>query len=117
MTLRMTHTDAPIVQTDERPVPGLGTVASVQAEVDDVLADMREFWRAEPDQVMAASSAHLARLVEMSVRIDRVSTVLRYWKPVGAEVERVTAALKDQFQIASRLISVRQLDQELTTRG
>jgi len=101
----------------EQSFAGLGTIASVHQEVDDVLADMKEFYRAEPDQVMAAVSAHMARLVEMSIRIGRIQITNRQWKPVGDEVDKMISALREQFQVASRLITVRQLDQDLTRGG
>lgn len=99
---------------DDRPIPGLGTIESVRGEVDDVLADMKEFYRAEPDQVMAAVSAHMARLIEISIRIGRIQVTNRHWKPVGDEVDKVISGLREQFQVASRLITVRQLDQDIT---
>lgn len=98
----------------EQSFPGLGTIATVHGEVDDVLADMKEFYRAEPDQVMAAVSGHMARLVEMSILIGRIQITNRQWKPVGDEIDKMIAALREQFQVASRLITVRQLDQDLT---
>lgn len=93
-------------------ITGLGTVAQIRSEIDDVLADMRNFHRAEPDQVMQAVSAHGARLLEIAIHIGRVEVVHREWKPVREEADRVLGELKAQFQVASRLIAVRGLDQE-----
>lgn len=95
-------------------VQGLGTIASVRQEIDDCLADMRVFHRAEPDQVMQAVSAHSARLVEMIVSIQRIEVVRREWKPVREEAERVLGELKSQFQVASRLLAMRQNDWEMS---
>lgn len=95
-------------------VPGLGTIAAVRAEIDDVLADMTAFYRNEPDAVMSAVSAHGARLVEISVRISRIEVMRREWKPIREEADRTLAELKSQFSIASRLFAIRQLDYDLS---
>lgn len=91
-------------------VPGLGSIASVRAEIDDVLADMKAFHKAEPDMVMAAVSAHSARLVEIIVQCQRIEVMRREWKPMREETDKVLSELKSQFQIASRLIAIRQMD-------
>ena len=91
-------------------IPGLGSILTVRTEIDDVLADMKAFHRAEPDQVMAAVSAHSARLVEIIVQCQRIEVVRREWKPMREEADKVLAELKSQFQIASRLIAIRQMD-------
>lgn len=91
-------------------VPGLGSIQTVRAEIDDVLADMKNFHRAEPDMVMSAVSAHGARLVEIIVQCQRIEVMRREWKPMREEADKVLNELKSQFQIASRLIAVRQMD-------
>lgn len=101
------------VAAQRQAVAGLGTIDGVRREIDDVLADMREFYRAEPDQVMAAVSAHSARLTEIVVQIGRIEVVMREWRPVREEADKVLAELKSQFNIASRLIAVRQMDFDL----
>ena len=111
-----TGDSAPLPMTELRnnvEVPGLGSITSVRKEIDDVLADMADFHRAEPDMVMAAVSAHGARLTEIIVRIQRIEVVRREWKPVREEAEKVAGELKSQFQIASRLIAIRQMDWEM----
>lgn len=95
----------------------LGSVNSVRAEIDDALADMREFHRSEPDQVMQAVSGHSARLVEIVIQISRIEVQQRQWKPIREEAERVISALKDQFQIASRAMFVRDLDFKMAGGG
>ena len=93
---------------------GLGSIESVRGEVDDCLADMKAFASAQPDQVMAAVSGHSARLVEIMIQISRIEVVHRQWKPIRTqEIEPVLAELKHQFSVASRLITVRGLDQAL----
>jgi hypothetical protein len=92
-------------------------MADVRREIDDCLADMRDFYRAEPDQVMQAVSAHSARLVEIVIRIQRIEVVRREWKPVREEADRVLTELKNQFQVASRILAMRQQDWEMSGRG
>ena len=98
-------------------VAGLGSMADVRREIDDCLADMRDFHRAEPDQVMQAVSAHSARLVEIVIRIQRIEVVRREWKPVREESERVLGELKNQFAVASRILAQRRDDWEMSGRG
>lgn len=114
-TLAETVTRAAAAQQSE--VPGLGTVTAIRREIDDALADMRMFHKVEPDQVMQAVSAHSARLVEIVVHIQRIEVVRREWKPVREEAERVLAEMKSQFSVASRLLAMRQVDWEMSTRG
>lgn len=100
-----------------QPVAGLGTMADVRREIDDCLADMRDFHRAEPDQVMHAVSGHSARLVEIVIRIQRIEVMRREWKPVREEAQTVLAELKSQFQVASRILAQRKDDWEMSGRG
>lgn len=92
-------------------------MTEVRKEIDDVLADMRVFHKAEPDQVMQAVSGHSARLIEIIIRIQRIEVVRKEWKPVREEAERVLNELKSQFQVASRLLAMRQADWEMSGRG
>lgn len=94
-------------------IPGLGSVLTVRAEVDDALADMRLFHQNEPDVVISAVSAHGARLAEIVTRARRIEVRLRQWKAVREEAEFVLGQLREQFQMHSRLLTVRQLDQSL----
>lgn len=95
----------------------LGSIDSARKEIDDALADMRVFSNFEPDMVMSAVSQHSARLVEIAVQISRIEAVRREWRPVREEAERVISALKDQFQIASRLHAMREFDWNASGRG
>lgn len=109
----VTHAQAAVsahVANQTAVVPGLGSIASVRGEIDDVLADMKAFHKAEPDMIMAAVSAHSARLVEIIVQIGRIEVINRAWKPVREEADKTLAELKSQFSIASRLIAIRQMD-------
>jgi hypothetical protein len=116
-TLASTAHQSALVQQQHQVVPILGSIITVRKEIDDALADMRVFHRAEPDQVMGAVSAHSARLVEIIVQIQRIEVVRREWKPVREEAERVLNELKNQFSIASRVIAMRQQDWEMSGRG
>lgn len=98
-------------------VAGLGSITSVRGEIDDVMADMKLFHRAEPDQVMHAVSGHSARLVEIIVQIQRIEVVRREWKPVREEAQVVLNELKSQFSVASRILAQRKDDWEMSGRG
>ncbi|HET6914989.1 MAG TPA: hypothetical protein VFH56_02755 [Acidimicrobiales bacterium] len=113
----LAETVARQAQQQTQVVAGLGSITDVRREIDDCLADMRDFYRAEPDQVMKAVSAHSARLVEIVIRIQRIEVVRREWKPVREEADRVLTELKSQFQIASRVLAMRQQDWEMSGRG
>lgn len=90
---------------------GLGSIDSVRQEIRDVFEDMKEFYQKEPDDVMRLCSGHSARMSEIRVLIQQVEVVHRQWKPVRAnEVEHVIKELKSQFDIASRIVAVRELD-------
>lgn len=106
-----------MAQQQSAVIPVLGSIKTVREEIDDVLADMRVFHKSEPDQVMGAVSAHSARLVEIVVQIQRIEAMRREWRPIREEAERVLAELKNQFQIASRSLAMRQMDWELSSRG
>lgn len=94
-------------------IPGLGSIQTVRAEIDDALEDMRLFHQNEPDVVIQAVSAHGARLAEIVTRIRRIEVRLRHWKATREEAEFVLGQLRDQYQMHSRLLTVRQLDQSL----
>lgn len=104
----------PGLQNQTKEIPGLGSIVTVRKEIDDVMADMGDFYRAEPDMVMSAVSAHGARLVEIIVRITRIEVIMREWKPVREEAEKVLNELKSQFQVASRQVAIRQMDLQLS---
>lgn len=89
----------------------LGSIDDVRVEVDDAFSDMRQFHQMEPDEVMRICSGHSARMSELRVQIQRIEDVHRQWKPVRTrEVEPTLEELKQQYLIASRLQSVRELD-------
>lgn len=89
----------------------LGSIDDVRAEVDDAHHDMRRFYEMEPDEVMRLVSGHLARLAELSKEIRRIEGTHRQWKVVRtSDVDPTMRDLMEQFQIHSRLQSVRELD-------
>lgn len=102
---------------EKRVVVGLGSIADIRSEIDDALADMRVFHRAEPDEVMRSVSGHSARMIEISIHISRIEAIRREWKPVREEADRVITELKNQFQVASRVFAMRQQDWEMSGRG
>lgn len=96
----------------------IGSIDSVRAEVDDAFADMKTFHNLEPDEVMRMCGGHSARLSEIRVQIQRIEVIHRQWKPIRTnEVEPTIEELKNQYLIASRLHSVRELDFKMATGG
>lgn len=105
------------VQTTQ-VTPGIGSIESVRREIDDAFEDMKTFHNREPDEVMRMCGGHSARLSEIRVQIQRVEVYLRQWKPIRtAEIEPCLEELKNQFSIASRLQSVRELDWKMASGG
>lgn len=83
----------------------------VRKEIDDAFLDMREFHNLEPDEVMRMAGGHSARLSFLRVKIMRIEDFKRQWKSVRErEIEPAIAELANQYTIASRLHSVRELD-------
>lgn len=95
-------------------IPGAGTLASVRSEIDDAYDDMKKFISMEPDQIMQICAGHTSRLNEIRTCIYRVEDFQRVLKPVRTnEIEPTIKELQFQFQVASRLLAVRQLDWEM----
>lgn len=87
------------------------SVNQARAEVDDAFKDMETFHSREPDEIMRLCAGHSARLSYIRVRVMRVEDFRRQWKDVRVrELEPALAQLEQQFTIASRLHSVRELD-------
>jgi len=101
---------APGIDTTHK-YPNIGSIDDVRQEVDDAHGDMRNFYQQEPDEVMRLVSGHLARLAEISKEIRRIEGVARQLKPIRTnEIDPTMQALFQQFQIHSRLESVRETD-------
>lgn len=91
--------------------PRIGSIDDIRQEVDDAHNDMRKFYQQEPDEVMRLVSGHLARLVEISKEIRRIEGTARHLKAIRTnEIDPAMQALFQQFQIHSRLESVRETD-------
>lgn len=91
--------------------PRIGSIDDVRVEMDHAITDARQYYQWEPDEVMRSVSGHLARLVEISQEIRRIEGSARQWKPVRTnEIDPLMKDLWDQFQIHSRLQSVREMD-------
>lgn len=98
-------------------VPQIGSLADLRQEIDDAYEEMKEFISMEPDQIMTLCAGHSARLNEIRTRIQRVEDMpqFRILKAVRQnELEPTIKELQFQFQVASRLFAVRQLDWELS---
>lgn len=101
-------------QQEQIDVDGLGTVVTIREEIDDILEHMREFCNLEPDDVMRLCSGYSARVSEIRIRIQRIEEHIPIWRRVRIqEAEPVLEELKQQFNIASRIVSVRQLDWDM----
>jgi uncharacterized membrane-anchored protein len=95
-----------------------GSIDSVRGEIDDAFLDMKTFVNREPDEIMRLCGGHSARLAEIRVRIQRIEDFHRQWKPIRVrEVEPTLEQLQNQFQVASRLHSVREHDWRVETGG
>lgn len=98
-------------------VNGIGSLADLREEIDDAYEEMQQFITMEPDQIMQICAGHSARLNEIRTRIQRVEDLpqFRVLKHVRQnELEPAIKELQFQFQVASRLFSVRQLDWEMS---
>lgn len=92
--------------------PGIGgSIDSVRQEIDDAFADMRTFHNRQPDEIMRLCGGHSARMSELRVRIQRVEDFHRQWKGIRTrEIEPTLEELERQYNTASRLHTVRELD-------
>jgi len=92
--------------------PTIGaSIDDVRGEVDDAYAEMKTFLNNEPDYCMRMISGHSARLSELRVRIMRIEDYRREWGNVRTrELEPCLQELERQYNISSRLHSVRELD-------
>lgn len=104
-----------MVAQNSKEVPGLGSINSVRAELDSMFEKIRGFETSEPDETMVVCSALSARLSEIRMRIHRVESVLAYWKSVRTqEVDPAIEEVRFQYNLASRLLTQRQLDWDMS---
>ena len=109
--ISMTPMDTSIVSVDVG-----GSIDSVRTEIDDCYADMKTFYQREPDEIMRICRGHSARLSELRVRIFRIEDYQRQWRAVRErEIQPTLDELRDQWQNASRLHAVRELDFKMET--
>lgn len=111
----LAHTPVEAVPNTHPPVPGIGTIDEARQEMLDALDDAKTFYQLEPDEIIRMCMGHSARLSEIRVVIQQVEVYRREWKPVLKEVETVLDHLREQFAMASRLITVRELDWKMET--
>lgn len=98
-------------------VPQMGSLEELRGEIDDAYEEMQQFVTMEPDQVMQICAGHSARLNEIRTRIQRVEDMPQFRILKGVrqnELEPTIKELQFQFQVASRLFAVRQLDWEIS---
>lgn len=100
----------PLDTSEFHPSVGL-SIDEARQEVDDAFEDMKTFHNREPDEIMRMAGGHSARLSEIRVRAMRIEDFRREWKSVRTrELEPAIEELRNQYQVASRLHSVRELD-------
>lgn len=99
------------IDTSEvHPVVGC-SMDQAREEVDDAFKDMEQFHAMEPDEIMRRAGGHSARLSYIRVRVMRIEDFARQWKDVRTrELEPALVQLEHQYNIASRLHSVREFD-------
>lgn len=87
------------------------SIRGARTEIDDAFDDIKTFHQREPDEVFRLVSGHSARLAELRGRTQRIEDRAPIWKTIRTrEIEPALDELNKQFQIASRLLSVRDLD-------
>ena len=93
-----------------------GSIDTIRGEIDDAFKDMRTFKDLDPDEVMRIVAGWSARFSELRVRAMRIEDVAQYrrFKTLRTrDLEPIMDELKQQFMIASRLQSVRELDYKI----
>lgn len=101
-------------EIEEREFDGVGSVTKIREEINVILEHIQEFINMEPDEIMRFCSGYSARLTELRIKIQRLedfAPVLRSLRT--REVDALIDELKNQYNIASRLESVRALDWEM----
>lgn len=83
----------------------------IQDELDAIAIAVRMFHVQQPDQVLRACSAYHARLMELSIMLERLSGEdSTYIKLRTRQVDRYLEELEIQVKIHSRLIEVQRQD-------
>lgn len=132
-TAKPSMTTEPSVVTDKEPrkgvrlappkitIPDLNmTLEDARQEVEDIYDHMKDFYTQEPDEVMRLCGGYHARLAEIRMYVERCEDqgnfrLLKQFRT--KEVEPALKDLKHQYDIASRLLTYRQLDWEMAKVG
>jgi hypothetical protein len=88
-------------------------VAAYRDELDDYYGQILQFVGMEPDQVLLIVSGVSARLIAIRAQLVR-SNSQRANKLRTGEIDPLLDHLKQQAQLHSRLITMRQLDWQLS---
>lgn len=103
----------PPLHVVQNAVQVLGSRDQIEAEIDEIVGSVRDFWQMEPDEVMRQISAYSARCTELTVLLHRAEAMHRQYKQIRTmQVTPLLAELERQFKLASRLIEVRRQDLE-----
>lgn len=87
----------------------------IQDQIDKILKVAQGISALQPDEAMLICSSNLAYLTEIYIQILRVEHIQRDLKQVRTqEVVMTMELLRDSYKIASRLITVRGMDVELS---
>jgi hypothetical protein len=98
-----------------RPLHDLGPAASVEAEIDAILATLSRMDSTMPDQVIITCMALMARATELAVALSRQEATNRRLKVVRISQLQPTIELIDfTFRGASRLVELRRQEIELS---
>lgn len=111
---------SPPLPNSQVNVPQLGSLADLRQQIDDAYEEMKEFIAWEPDEIMRVCAGHSARLNEIRTRIQRVEDMPQFRILKGVRTNELEPTIKElqfQFQVASRLFAVRQLDWDMDSRG
>jgi hypothetical protein len=102
-----------LILTEETPAPNGDFLGILRKELDGYYETIVQFPEMEPDQVLLAVSGISARLVYIRAQLLR-SGAMKAQKLRTSEIEPLIEHLERQFRVHSRLISMRQLDFQLS---
>lgn len=92
----------------------LGNREALEAEIDEMLAQIAEFWSLEPDEVLRKSSQLSARCTELCVLLHRVEARDRQFTRIRTmQVQPILEELDRQFKQHSRIVELRRQDLDL----
>lgn len=98
-----------------RPILDLSNSATVEEEIDAILAVMTSLDPAMPDQVIATCMALMGRATELLVVIGRSEATHRRLKVVRlSQLEPVMALIDFMFKGASRMVEIRRQEIDLS---